>query len=225
MTWDPTANFVRPPPPKMARWSKFAIAFFVGWVAFVLGLGPLIIAWDYSRLGPLHRAANAGDVAECQRLVKSGIAVDTPDPDGDTALDWAIYGRHIDVVRALLDLGADVNHADDRRRTPLMFTATMLRGRSLQGTRAERAEIARILIEHGADVNRATGDGSAVGDGATTLHFAAADKNAGLVRVLLAAGANPTLKSNHGYTPLDVAKFPDFAPNDEVIAALQKPAQ
>jgi hypothetical protein len=72
-------------------------------------------------------------------------------------------------------------------------------------------------------VNHAMGDGSAIGDVQTTLHFAAEDKNAGLVRILLAAGAKRDVKSNQGYTPLDVAKFPDYAPNDEVISELEKP--
>jgi ankyrin repeat protein len=66
-------------------------------------------------------------------------------------------------------------------------------------------------------------DGNAIGSGQTALHFAAKDKNPGLVRMLLAAGANRSAKSNQGYTPLDVAKFPDYAPNTEVIKTLEKP--
>jgi len=63
----------------------------------------------------------------------------------------------------------------------------------------------------------------APGGGKTVLHFAAEDKNVGLVRTLLAAGANRNAKSNQGYTPLDMAKFPDYAPNQEVITALKGP--
>lgn len=185
-------------------------------------------AWQHSKLGPLHQAACDGDVAECKRLVKGGLSVDAMDDDGVTALSWAVFYCKTDVVRKLIELGADVNHIDKRAAgpfTPLMYTATTLRGRNLKGTQEQRNEIARLLIQHGSDVNHAMGDGSAVGHGQTTLHFAAADKNAGLVRMLLAAGANPNMKSNQGYTPLNVAKFPDYAPNDEVIAALQQPAQ
>jgi ankyrin repeat protein len=202
----------------MARRWKFAIFFFVGWVALVLGLGPMIVAWDYSRLGPLHRAAKAGDVAECERLVKSGIVVDTPDPGGDTALDWAIYGRHIDVVRALLDLGADVNHADDQRRTPLMFTVCALRGKRVDGPSAERNAIARLLIGRGADVNRTLGDGQ------TTLHLMTRgnEGNAEMVRILVAAGADRDAKTADGHTPLQYAKS-FYAADDRVIAALEEP--
>lgn len=209
----------------------------VGWMvvaALVVGVVMLVVfcassalnAWERSKLGPLHRAASDGDVAECERLVKSGIPVDTPDGQGDTALDWAIYRRKLDVVRKLIELGADVNHADQRGGlTPLMYTATPFRGKNVSGTPQERNEIAGVLIQHGADVNRVYGDPHLIGSGQTALHFAAADRNAELVRMLLEAGANKNVKSNQGYTPLDIAKFPDYAPNDAVIAALEEPAR
>ena len=56
----------------------------------------------------------------------------------------------------------------------------------------------------------------------TALHFAAMDKNAALVRMLLAAGADRNAKEMpNGWTPLEVAKFPHYAPNEEVIRALE----
>jgi ankyrin repeat protein len=168
-------------------------------------------------------AVRAGDTTRCEQLVKGGFPVDTTDDTGDTAVDWAVYSCKIDVVRKLIELGADVNHADQRGYTPLMFTATTLRGRFLQGTQDQRNEIARMLIELGADVNQAMGYENASGSGQTALHFAVKDKNAALVRMLLSAGANRNAKSNQGYTPLDVAKFPDYAPNTEVIETLEKP--
>ena len=205
-----------------------ALAF--GLVVLVLkGVGSGLNAWEHSKLPALHQAASDGNVGECERLVKGGLSVDTTDDDGETALSWAVFYCQTDVVRKLIELGANVNHVDKRVDgpfTPLMFTGTTLRGRFLKGTQAQRNEIARILIEHGADVNRAIGDGRMAGSGQTMLHFAAKDKNAALVKMLLAAGANRNAKEiPNGWTPLDVAKFPDYAPNDEVIAALQQPAQ
>ena len=218
MSQDPTANTARPPQPKMSRRSKLAIAFVVFWIAAVLGLGPVIVAWDYSRLGPLHQAAKAGGTVEIERLVKNGTAVDTPDPEHDTALDWAIYGQHIDAVRTLLDLGADANHADDQGRTPLMFTVSPLRGKRVGGPAAERNAIARLLIERGADVNHPLPDGQ------TTLHLMTVGNagNAEMVRILLAAGANRDAKTTDGHTPLQYAKS-FYAADDPVIAALEEP--
>ena len=94
-------------------------------------------------------AASGGDVAQCEQLVKSGVPVDGTDNGGDTALDWAIYRHQVSVVQKLIELGADVNHADHGRGyevglTPLMYTATPLRGRKHQDpeTMAVRNQIA-----------------------------------------------------------------------------------
>lgn len=166
---------------------------------------------ERSKLGPLQLAACDGNVAECERLVKSGTPVDATDGEGDTALDWAVYYCHIDVVRKLIELGADVNHMDRRGGfTPLMYTAAPLRGHRPRETPEERNEIARVLIQHGADVNHAD-----TGTGQTTLLYAASDGNVGLVRMLLAAGADPKMKSKQGFTPSDVAS------DKEVIGALE----
>ena len=197
-------------------------------ICVILTLAAIVLAVGCSKKGAdaaaLIDAAYSGDVATCERLVKSGVPVDATDSDGVTALDWAVFYCKVDVVRKLIELGADVSHVDQRGGyTPLMYTATTLRGRFMQGTQEQRNEIARLLIQHGADVNHAIGDGHEIGDGQTALHFAAFDKNTGLVRMLLAAGANRNVKSNQGYTPLDLAKIPNHLPNDDVITALEGP--
>lgn len=189
-------------------------------VLIATGIGSGLHAWEYSKLGPLHRAALDGNAAECERLVRGGLPVDATDDDGVTPLAWAVFYCKTDVVRKLIELGTDVNHIDHRGGfTPLMYTAATLRGHDFRGTQEDRSEIARLLIQRGADVNHAMGDGQ------TTLHLAAKHRNASLVRVLLAAGANRNAKEMpNGWTPLDIAKFPDYAPNDAVIEALQESA-
>jgi ankyrin repeat protein len=162
------------------------------------------------------RAACAGDAAAIERLVNSGIPVDVTDDQNNTALIWAVHCCKVNVVQKLIELGADVNHVNERGFTPLIYTATPLRGQNLRGTQAERNEIARLLIEHGADVNRVVEGGN------TALHFAVDDKNLGLVQMLLVAGADRHAKTRQGHTPLDVAKFPVLAPNSQVIKALEE---
>jgi ankyrin repeat protein len=207
------------PGKKPPHWKTGAVVIaclFTAIVVVALSV-PLANRFLWGKLGPLHLATQEGNGAECERLVRSGVPVDSVDGEGDTALDWAVYFCEIDVVRKLIELGADVNHPDQRGCTPLMYTATTLRGHFLHGTQEERNAVARVLIEHGANVNRASGDGQ------TPLHFAAADGNAGLVRMLLAAGANRNAKSIQGFKPLDVARFPGYAPNEEAIRALEAP--
>ena len=67
---------------------------------------------------------------------------------------------------------------------------------------AMRGDVAavRALIAEGADVNAAQGDGM------TALHWAASNRNSGLARVLLEAGADVGVGTRIGhYTPLHVA--------------------
>ena len=78
-----------------------------------------------------------------------------------------------------------------------------------------RNEIAKLLLEHGADVNHAQNHGE------TALHAAVQDQNPPLIRILILAGANTAAKTSEGYTPMDIAKFPYYALNDAVIGALE----
>ncbi|HWB53743.1 MAG TPA: ankyrin repeat domain-containing protein [Tepidisphaeraceae bacterium] len=172
-------------------------------------------------------AAGRGNVAGCERLIKSGVPVNGTDGNGDTALDWAIYYHHLDVIRKLIELGADVNHTDHapgytRGFTPLMYVATPFRGKGYYPeTMAVRNQIAQLLIQNGADVNRSTKAAGAFGGGDTALHFAVEDQNPQLIRMLLAAGASKNVKDEEGYTPMDIAKWSNYAPNTAVINALE----
>jgi ankyrin repeat protein len=147
-------------------------------------------------------------------LIKNGVSVDAADEGGDTALDWAIYNHELDLVRKLIALGANVNHVDESKTTPLMYVATPLRGKGYYPeTMTARNQIARVLIEHGANVNVIGPSGS------TALHFAVGDRNPALIRILLAAGADPKIEDSQGYTPMFLAKSWGY---DEAAKALEE---
>jgi ankyrin repeat protein len=175
--------------------------------------------WWRSTMTPLQQAAYDGDANTCERLIKSGAAVDATDKYGVTALGFAVYQQRLAVVRKLIDLGANVNHADDEGRTPLIYVARAPFGKGgyAQSTMAARNEIAKLLLERGAEVNRAEKH-----HGDTALHWAVSDRNPELTQMLLAAGAEVNAKTSEGHTPMDIAKFPVYSPNDAVIAALQE---
>lgn len=165
----------------------------------------------------LREAAESGDTAACVRLVQSGVPVDAADEQGYTPLGYAVESRRLETVQKLLELGADVNHVDGRLGgTPLIYTAARFGGGGHSVASAPtRNRIARLLLDRGADPNRA------IKGGTTALHLEALDRNPELVKMLLAAGADRTLRTSQGYTSLDDAKIPGLSPNDEVVRALE----
>jgi ankyrin repeat protein len=54
-------------------------------------------------------------------LSAPGIDIDAKKPDGATALIVAAANGKKDVVKALIDKGADVNITDNHGRTPMMI--------------------------------------------------------------------------------------------------------
>jgi hypothetical protein len=106
-------------------------------------------------------------------------------------------------VRELLRKGANVNakHGD--------YDSTPLHVAALWG----HAEVARLLLDHGADVN------SRSKDGWTPLHYAAAFGYADVARLLLERGADPSIKDDKGRTPLDVARERGY---EEVVRVIEE---
>lgn len=54
-----------------------------------------------------------------ETLIRAGAAVDTAADNGYTPLHWAALGRHLNVVRLLLEYGADAEAEDNKGRTLL----------------------------------------------------------------------------------------------------------
>ena len=77
---------------------------------WVVGIGLLCVAGSVCLANgtrELHLAARAGDLAQVRRLVESGLPVDAANAWGTTALAFAAGQNHAEVVRYLLDRGAD----------------------------------------------------------------------------------------------------------------------
>jgi ankyrin repeat protein len=106
--------------------------------------------------------------------------------------------RDVDAVRRELDAGVDVDTLNGRAEngdggnTALWFAA--------QGPWPGGVEVARALIEAGADVNNQCEHGR------TALHMAAAWGHADSVRLLLENGADATIIDDEGLSPPEVAR-------------------
>ncbi|XP_016844334.1 poly [ADP-ribose] polymerase tankyrase-2 [Nasonia vitripennis] len=76
---------------------------------------------DSGRKTLLHLAAAYGNVFMTNYLVKHGCIIDAEDEDEITPLLLAVYFRHIDVIRILIDAGADPCNVNSKDRSPILY--------------------------------------------------------------------------------------------------------
>lgn len=101
-----------------------------------------------------------------------------------------------DVVRALLDAGADV-HQTQGKESDEEVGWTALHHACLRGTFADAIHVVRLLLERGANANGSDGDG-----GITPLYFALTTHHLGIAEALLKAGGDANIKLASGTRPL-----------------------
>lgn len=154
-----------------------------------------------SKADHLQDAARKGDAATVKKLLDDGVDVNTKFRYGTTALFFACDHGHVDVVRVLLDKGADLTLKDSFYG----FTPLMLAVSPAQKRRPEHTEIAKLLIAKGAPGKEdALGGAVQAGDGALT-------------KFILDTGGLPSSKLSEA---LEVAQ----AANKTEIAALLEQA-
>ncbi|XP_026155675.1 kinase D-interacting substrate of 220 kDa B isoform X3 [Mastacembelus armatus] len=134
---------------------------------------------------PLMVAAEQGNLAIVQELIKRGANVNLDDVDCWTALISAAKEGHIEVVRELLDNNANLEHRDMGGWTALMWAA--YKGRT---------DVAEVLLEKGANPN-ITGQYSVY-----PIIWAAGRGHAEIVHLLLQHGAKVNCSDKYGTTPL-----------------------
>src|SRR3954464_13709044 len=99
-----------------------------------------------TRAEQLQDAARKGDAAAVGKLLDEGVDVNTKFRYNATALFYACDHGHVDVVKVLLDHGADMSVKD----TFYGFTPLMLATSPAQKKKPEHTEIAKLLIAKGA---------------------------------------------------------------------------
>jgi GNAT superfamily N-acetyltransferase len=104
---------------------------------------------------------------------------------GDTALHAAAFCYQVELARQLVDLGADVR-ARNRRGAEPLHAAVIGNPGSDSWDPPRQCDVIAFLIGAGADPN------AAAAGGVTPLHRAVRNRCSEAVRVLLAAGADPT---------------------------------
>ena len=149
-------------------------------------LGAVFIFFSAVFAEEIHTLAQKGDLEGIKRLIDlNPKLVNVKDKDGRTPLHWACRGVHLEILKYLVEKGADVNAEDSNKVVPL---------HSL-GTRNSTEGI-EILIAKGADVDARDYGGD------TALHHSAMNDSAEAVDILIKKGADIESRDNYFRTPL-----------------------
>jgi len=195
----------------------------------------------------LFEAIQTADFDMVKALLARGANANASHSHGDTALQRAARKGSLDMVKLLLDNGADLKMGTPGRRSNLEagFTTAIVAGReevakyflelgaapnSMSGGRRPAIEHAaqsctpefvKLLLDRGADVNR-----KCEAYGNTALMSAAKAGKVETTRLLLDSGADPNARNRHGDTALLAvteslshrAQFPlTDKPNDDYL--------
>lgn len=129
---------------------------------------------------PIHGAVSAGQSSAVDLLIRLGADTRKIDTASQSALHLACQRNFPGIAEALIRAGADVNAADRFGWTPLM-----------DSVRLNRLECASLLAPvPGVAIDALNSHGQ------TALYLAVNNRQAGMVKVLLAAGANPNVGLN-----------------------------
>jgi ankyrin repeat protein len=136
--------------------------------------------------GSIADAVRDGDRAAAMALLKQHTDVNAPEPDGTTALHWAVRQDDGELVDRLIKAGANVKAANRYGVTPLYLAC-------VNGS----APVIARLLDAGADANAATTEGE------TPLMTVARTGSVDAAKVLLAHGADVNSKEQwRQQTPL-----------------------
>ena len=117
----------------------------------VVGCGPSV---------DIHDAAHSGNIEAVKKHLAAGADVNAIDHEGNTPLHHAVYNDQTEIIRLLIDKGAEVNGkrkaANHEKGVAPLHTATW----------RSTIETIEFLIDNGADVNMKRADG------AIALHYA-----------------------------------------------------
>ncbi len=159
----------------------------------LLHLGSSLQASRLAANKAMEAAALRGQVDTIRTLIESGFDINAPTASGSTYLHDAALKGQTKAVQLLLDRGANIEAVNSSGGTPLHDAA-------LGGS----SDVMRILLDHGAAVNARDTESAA-----TPLMLAASLARTSAISLLLARGADPSLRDRQGHSALDRAHQTD----------------
>jgi len=204
----------------------------------ILGIAvALAVAPSLAKAGSVLDAVKHGNLTAVQRALQQHGNPNDKEPDGTTALHWAVQEDRADLVRALLHSGASANAANQYGLTPL--AGALMKGDApvteelldagasptvrvpgmgpalMAAAHVGNPEVIQALLKAGAKVNE-----TEAASGQTALMWAAAEGHEAAVKALLAGGADCRIRSSKSDTALFFAvRKGDIGVVDALLAA------
>ena len=154
---------------------------------------------------------NSADIAQVRALLDSGVPVDIKNYNGQTALMYACLHRNPEMVKLLLEHGADTEI------TWRSGGATALRlAVGPQIRKKPDPAIVKMLLDHGADLNKVDSRGRSM------VHAAVTGADEDVMKLVVENGFSLTQLDSEGKTPIEAAT--EWGSGDEAAPLVQKVA-
>jgi ankyrin repeat protein len=151
----------------------------------------------------LWEAVQYNKVKEIKKQVKRGANVTILNKEGESCIHWAVGDGHLDAVRTLIELGADVNIPAKRGGvSPIQIAAGM-----------GNEDMVKLLLQFGATIDMKDTSMS------TPIHAAASAGHNSMLNFLAERGADISSGDAIGQTPMHKAAIRGYS---ETLIALAK---
>ncbi|KAJ7999937.1 hypothetical protein DPEC_G00199580 [Dallia pectoralis] len=162
----------------------------VGVTKYLVHSGACVYHTEEDGYTGLHHASKLGSLEIVTLLLETGqVDINAQDSGGWTPIIWAAEHKHIQVIRALLNRGADVTLKDKEMNVCLHWASF-----------AGCAEIAEMVLNAGCPLSSVNMHGD------TPLHIAAREGFFECVTLFLSRGADIDIMNREGDTPLSLAR-------------------
>jgi ankyrin repeat protein len=156
-----------------------------------------LFAQDHAKNGTICELAEKGDLSKLKNLLSANTNLVNArrERDSATPLHLAVLNGRLEVVKYLINLGADVNAKTAKDKTPLHMAA------SNTGPQFPGKQMAEALIAAGAKIDLPAEDGL------TALHYAAQNNAVEVADLLIQKGADVNAAAKYGIRPLHKASL------------------